>query len=358
MSLDEMDSGTSAYMKEDLLKRKFVATWYELCEFVGISPEIEIVNDELSSGYSKTPYPEINRRVTRLIRRNEFPDHYDIVELIERSNTKHELGISVEEKAQLSRQVFKDVGKLLKAQRAKDFKAHFGSHLTDDALMTNDDPATSDAALLEVLKKSLKQGQEKLEQLCEGFVVKQDLEGEQEKAEQSEQSDSDEEEEQAEEEEGEDGGEGEGESEEEREAEGELEGEKDTKVVKSADGSGLMEADDGTEPSSSGADLEDIEEDQTSDEESDASLPPVSFSSHDPSGDKGDAGIPPLGVKREHTDVKTESLQPPKSKKVKLSPPVANGSKDKSSGNSSLTHTTVIVVDDDDSESDIIVLSD
>ena len=179
-------------MKEDLFKRKFIATWQEICKIKGISPDIEIAYEELSNGYSKTPYPEINRRVTRLLRHNEFPDHYDIVELIERCNTKHNLGISVEEKAQLSREVFKDVGKVLKAHRAKDFKAHFGSHLTDEALKTKEDPASKDAELLEMLRKSLREGQEKLEELCEGFVLKQEVEGEQERSTEGDACESDE----------------------------------------------------------------------------------------------------------------------------------------------------------------------
>ena len=187
-----MESGSSAYMKEDLLKRKFVATWQEICKYKGISPDIEIAYEELSNGYSKTPYPEINRRVTRLLRHNEFPDHYDIVELIERCNTKHNLGISVEEKAQLSREVFKDVGKVLKAHRAKDFKAHFGSHLTDEALKKSEDPASKDMELLEMLRKSLREGQEKLEELCEGFVLKQEVEGEQERSTEGDACESDE----------------------------------------------------------------------------------------------------------------------------------------------------------------------
>ena len=187
-----MGSGSSAYMKEDLLKRKFIATWQKICKYKGISPDIEVDYEELSNSYSKTPYPEINRRVTRLLKHNEFPDHYDIVELIDRCNTKHNLGISVEEKAQLSREVFKDVGKVLKAHRAKDFKTHFGSHLTDDVLKKSEDPASKDAELLEMLRKSLREGQEKLEELCEGFVVKQELEGEQERSAEGDTCESDE----------------------------------------------------------------------------------------------------------------------------------------------------------------------
>jgi len=82
VALDEMTSGSSAYMKEDLLKRKFVATWQKLCELQNIPDDI-VIEDHDSSNYSGTPYPEINRRVQRLLKFDEFPDHFDICQLID-----------------------------------------------------------------------------------------------------------------------------------------------------------------------------------------------------------------------------------------------------------------------------------
>ena len=104
VTLDEMKTGTSAYMKEDKIKQKFIATWNHLCQVVGVPSEIETTesDEDVSSGYNKTAYPEINRRVMRLLRLNKFPDHFDIVELIERCSAKHQLGISTTEKAQMS----------------------------------------------------------------------------------------------------------------------------------------------------------------------------------------------------------------------------------------------------------------
>ena len=137
VSLDEMNSGYSAYIKEDLLKRKFVKTWQELCELQHVSDSIVIEDRE---GYEGTPYPEVNRRVQRLLRLDEFPDYMDIVQLLERCNLKHSLSIGTEEKGQLARKVFKDVGKMMKRSRHRDFVHHFGSHLTD-TFYTASDPA-------------------------------------------------------------------------------------------------------------------------------------------------------------------------------------------------------------------------
>ena len=137
LSMEEMKSNVSAYIKEDLFKKKFVKTWQELCQLQGVSDSI-ILEDQRASGYSGTPYPEVNRRVQRLLRLDEFPDYMDILQLLNRCNVKYGLGISSEEKSQLARKVFKEVGKIIKHRRRRDFDHHFGSHLTDEVTMDQD----------------------------------------------------------------------------------------------------------------------------------------------------------------------------------------------------------------------------
>ena len=174
VSLEEMASGNSAYLKEDYIKRKFLNTWDEICQLQKIPPTIEIVHDE--GAYSGTHYPEINRRVQRILKIDEFPDHMDIYEVVERCNVKHSLGIGEAEKAELSRKVFKEVGRIIKSRRVKDYQAHFGSHLTD-VVKVEADPAIEDSSLMEMLTRNLQEGKEKMERLCEEFIVKQEQEG-------------------------------------------------------------------------------------------------------------------------------------------------------------------------------------
>ena len=138
VTLEEMESGYSVYIKEDLLKRKFVKTWQELCELQHMSDRIVVEDTETS--YEGTPYPEINRRIVQRLRKDEFPDYFDIVQILDRCNTKYSLGIAGEERVQLARKVFKDVGKILKRCRHRDFIATFGSHLTDN-FTASEDPA-------------------------------------------------------------------------------------------------------------------------------------------------------------------------------------------------------------------------
>ena len=146
VSLDEMGSGYSAYIKEDHLKRKFVQTWRELCRMQHVSDGI-VIEDKEGLGYDGTPYPEINRRVQRLLRMDEFPDFVDVVQLLDRCNSKHELGIGSDERGKLARKVFKDVGRIMKRSRHRDFVQHFGCHLTDSFSATSD-PAEKVCVLL------------------------------------------------------------------------------------------------------------------------------------------------------------------------------------------------------------------
>lgn len=168
-----MDSGASAYMREDLYKRKFVSVWQELCHIIEVPDSIQVEHKN-DKPYDRTSYPEINRRVQRLLKLDEFPDHYDIVELVERCNSKYNLGIVAEERGLLSRQIFKAVGTLLKDRRQRDFVGHFGNHLTD-IVKLDDDPSHVDEQLLKQLMDNNAIGNENMERVCELSVSHQDV---------------------------------------------------------------------------------------------------------------------------------------------------------------------------------------
>ena len=174
VSLDEMDSDVSAYLQEDLLKRKFLKTWVELCDLLHISPEVQV--GEASYTYQGTSYSAVNKRVERLLRVGEFPDYWDVLQLIQRANQKHNLNIVEKEQQSMARKVFVEVGELLKKQRLHTWIALFGSHLTDN-INKDDDPALSNPILLETLDKSLAAGKKRLEQVYDEFADKQVMEG-------------------------------------------------------------------------------------------------------------------------------------------------------------------------------------
>lgn len=204
VTLDEMKTGyNSAYIKEDLLKRKFLKTWQELCSLQHVTDSI-VIEDKEKCSYDGTRYPDVNRRIQRLLRLDEFPDYVDILQLLDRCNSKYSLGIATDERCKLARKIFKDVGKIIKRCRHRDFVHHFGSHLTDN-LSSSSDPADSDEGLLKRLQESQRKGEEKMRDIVEEFVARQEQEGHQDgdSCSVNEQEEEEEEDEEEEEEEGE-----------------------------------------------------------------------------------------------------------------------------------------------------------
>ncbi len=174
VSLEEMDSDTSAYLQEDMLKRRFLKTWVELCDLLQISPEVQV--GERSSTYAGTQYLAINNRVERLLKHGEFPDYWDVCQLVKRANEKHGLNISEKDCLSLSGKVFVEVGEALKKQRLKMWDALSGCHLTDG--MDKDiDPALSDPTLSATLAASLGAGKKSLNSVYDKFAYLQEQEG-------------------------------------------------------------------------------------------------------------------------------------------------------------------------------------
>ena len=191
VTLEEMDSDTSAYLQEDILKRRFLKTWVELCDLLHISPEVQV--GDTATAYEGTCYGVLNRRVERLIKLDDFPDYWDICQLVQRVNTKHGLNIKEKECQSLTRKVFTEIGEKLKKERLKRWNALFGCHLTDNM---EDDPAISNPSLYDTLASSVTVGKDKLDQVYDKFVTLQEEEGDK-----TDSSTNDEEEEKEEEEE-------------------------------------------------------------------------------------------------------------------------------------------------------------
>ena len=174
VSLEEMDSDTSAYLHEDVLKRKFLKTWVELCDLLHISPEVQV--GESICTYKGTRYPAINNRVQRLLRHGEFPDYWDVCQLVQRVNEKHKLNITEKDCQTLSLKVFTEIGEQLKRRRMKMWSALSGCHLTDN-ISNEGDPAISDPSLSDALASSLVKGKKSLDEVYDKFAFLQEEEG-------------------------------------------------------------------------------------------------------------------------------------------------------------------------------------
>lgn len=173
LSFNEMDRNDSAYLKVDALQRKLLKTWEEFCRVQGMSPKISIKYN--TTEFTGTGYEELDKKINRLLDKSIdcFPDYIDILTIVQRCTTKHNLPISSEEQGVLSRRLFQDIIKELKKRRQGDFVKHFGSHLTDECKDTSD-PALEHPDLHQILEKQHVEGEERMAKIIEDFAVKQE----------------------------------------------------------------------------------------------------------------------------------------------------------------------------------------
>nr|VZI12997.1 unnamed protein product [Spirometra erinaceieuropaei] len=110
-------------------------------------------------------FASVNRAVENMVNASKnFPDFMDIRRLVEDVLVKNQ-NVNMSQTALncLAREVFTDVGRLLKERRQKDIMTDFGCHLTDEA-GSEADPAITDAELRSRLRANRKRGAAKLEE--------------------------------------------------------------------------------------------------------------------------------------------------------------------------------------------------
>lgn len=134
LDLSELDDPDSTYLQEARLKRKLIRLFGRLCELKGCSSLTGRVIEQRIS-YRGTRYPEVNRRIEKLINKpgpDAFPDYGDVLRAVERAATRHSLGLPRQQLQVMAQDAFRDVGVRLQERRHLDLIYNFGCHLTDD----------------------------------------------------------------------------------------------------------------------------------------------------------------------------------------------------------------------------------
>lgn len=134
LDLREMDDPNSTYLQEARLKRKLIHLFGRLCELKDCSSLTGRVIEQRIP-YRGTRYPEVNRRIERLINKpgpDTFPDYRDVLRAVEKAATRHSLGLPRQQLQLLAQDAFRDVGIRLQERRHLDLIYNFGCHLTDD----------------------------------------------------------------------------------------------------------------------------------------------------------------------------------------------------------------------------------
>lgn len=131
LDLAELDSQDSAYLQESRLKRRLMHVFKRLCQLKDCSSLTGRVIEQRIP-YRGTRYPEVNRRIERLINQPEaFPDFADILKVVQKASARHSLGLPKRQMEVMAADAFRDVGARLQERRRLDLVYNFGSHLTD-----------------------------------------------------------------------------------------------------------------------------------------------------------------------------------------------------------------------------------
>ncbi|XP_072497856.1 death domain-associated protein 6 isoform X1 [Notamacropus eugenii] len=175
LDLSELDDPDSAYLQEGRLKRKLLGLFGRLCELKACSSLTGRVTEQRIP-YRGTRYPEVNRRVERLINRpgpDTFPDYGDVLRAVEKAATRHGLCLPRRQLQLLAQDAFRDVGTKLQERRHLDLVYNFGCHLTDD-YRPGIDPALSDPVLARRLRENRNLALSRLDEVISKYAMMQD----------------------------------------------------------------------------------------------------------------------------------------------------------------------------------------
>uniref|UniRef100_A0A8C8T9Z5 Death domain-associated protein 6 n=1 Tax=Peromyscus maniculatus bairdii TaxID=230844 RepID=A0A8C8T9Z5_PERMB len=184
LDLSELDDPDSTYLQEARLKRKLIRLFGRLCELKDCcSLTGRVIEQRIP--YRGTRYPEVNRRIERLINKpgpDTFPDYGDVLRAVERAATRHSLGLPRQQLQLMAQDAFRDVGVRLQERRHLDLIYNFGCHLTDD-YRPGIDPALSDPTLARRLRENRTLAMSRLDEVISKYAMMQDKseEGERQK---------------------------------------------------------------------------------------------------------------------------------------------------------------------------------
>ncbi|KAF8567334.1 Death domain-associated protein 6 [Paragonimus westermani] len=169
LDFDALESPYSSYMQLDGLKRRYLEVWRRLCDarkVARISGRILLQRFK----FTGSKYAEINQRIEHLINdQRKFPDYTDIRRIVSSVNKDSSLGLSSSTVCTLARELFIDVGYMLKRRRQNDLLHDTGCHLTDE-LCEEDDPTYYDRNLRRQLAHNKHIGDSRLDAVFDKFV--------------------------------------------------------------------------------------------------------------------------------------------------------------------------------------------
>ncbi|KAK3508261.1 hypothetical protein QTP70_017650 [Hemibagrus guttatus] len=176
LSLEDLEKEDSSYIQEHKLKRKLMKIYDKLCELKDCSTLTGRVIEQRIR-YTGTRYPEINKKIERFLNNPMIqlnpPDYRDILQVVKRTNQRHQLMLSRKQEAQIAQEAFRETGSRLQERRHLDMVYNFGSHLTDLYKPTLD-PALADPMLAQKLRSNRELALSSIEEVISKYASIQD----------------------------------------------------------------------------------------------------------------------------------------------------------------------------------------
>ncbi|XP_028819522.1 death domain-associated protein 6 [Denticeps clupeoides] len=176
LSLDELGEEDSSYIQEHKLKRKMMKIYDKLCELKGCSTLTGRVIEQRIV-FKGSRHPVINKKIEHFINRPDLkenpPDFRDIMQLVQRTNQRHNLLLTPNQVRQTAQEAFQETGNLLQERRHLDLVYNFGSRLTDSYSQTSD-PAIADLSLRQTLQKNRQVAISGLDEVITKYAKQQD----------------------------------------------------------------------------------------------------------------------------------------------------------------------------------------
>ncbi|GIY27932.1 death domain-associated protein 6 [Caerostris darwini] len=175
LTLDDLDDEESIYIREDQYKRKFNQIWNLLCQYKKRSTLIGR-KIEKRFHFEGSRYQSIDEAVERLVNKRKpyekFPNYKEVLDLVKKKNEAEFLGLTSRDEEDLAADIFKEIGKELQRRRQLDVEEDLASYVPDNVEI-EDDPADHDEELKSKLTKSAIDGEKKLNEILQEYVIKQ-----------------------------------------------------------------------------------------------------------------------------------------------------------------------------------------
>ena len=171
LSLLDMESEESFYIKEAELKERFVKKYKLYCKLCDADSETVLSKKKIK--VTGSPFPEMNRAVQKYVNNMKvFPDLFDVRQICIQTNDKLDLGIKIHDIQSIAIDIFSEVGQKLKSIRRKDHQLHWGNTLTDKVKL-EEDPALHNQDLQRQLKNNRKIAKHNINHIFKDFVRQQ-----------------------------------------------------------------------------------------------------------------------------------------------------------------------------------------